>query len=96
MKQVMIFALSMLLLVFFSTAICFADEIKGEVVKMDSSRLVVKVNGEGNRSFDMTRTTKIFNGGMPSPVKHILPHTIVRVESNYGKAEWIFFVEAPK
>ncbi len=96
MKQVMILVLSVISTIIFLAFPCLAEEVRGEIVKMDSSHVIVKVKGEGERSFTVTKTTSVFKGGTPCPTKHLLPHTIVRVAGRHGKAEWIFVEEAPK
>ncbi len=96
MKRVMILVCSLITTVFFSTTASLAEEVKGEIVKMDGSRLVVKVDGRGSRSFEVTRKTRIFAKGMPAPTKHLLPNSRVKVAGKSGKADWIFVEETPK
>lgn len=96
MKRLIILIMSLTIIAIFSAAICCAEEVKGEVIKMNDSRLEIKVKGEGSRSFDIIKTTSIFAGGMPCPTKRLVPHTRVRVAGRHGNAEWIFVEEAPK
>lgn len=96
MKKAMVLSFLIVKVVLLSVLPCFAEEFKGEVIKMTDSRLEIKVKGDGNRSFQVTNSTRVFVGGGVTHVHHLLPHTKVRVAEQGNRVEAIFLEGAPK
>jgi len=88
--------MSLTIIVAFSVLPCVAKEYKGEIVKMDKSRLELSVKGEGNLSFQVTNLTRVFRDGEIAEVHRLLPHSRVRVVEKNGKVELVIVEEAPK
>jgi hypothetical protein len=93
MKKIMILSF---ILIMISALPCIAEEYKGEITKMTSSRLEMNVKGAGSRSFQVTRLTRVFKDGEIFPVHHLLPHSKARVVEKDDKVELIILEEVPK
>ncbi|MBJ6727435.1 hypothetical protein [Geomesophilobacter sediminis] len=91
-------AVSLLVSVFGFAATGFAEEeVVGSIVSMDKSHLTVEKKSGEKRRFGWSRqNTRFFSGSMPVPVRHLVPHTKVRVAPKDGAADAIFILEAPK
>ena len=97
MNQAALIVLAALLLTIFSTTPSFADpEVRGEVREMNGNRIVLELPAGGTRRFELTRETRMFSQGMPVQIKHILPHSLVRISVKDGRASGIFLEGVPK
>ncbi len=97
MKQKLIILTVLMFLIISGTTLSFAsEEVKGTVRQMKGSYITIVTKSGALREFKVTAKTTIFSGGLPSPVKHILPNSAVRVFVKDGKADAIFLQEAPK
>jgi hypothetical protein len=94
MKKHMV--LSFVIIIIISALPCLAMEYKGEIIKMNESRLELRVKGEGNRSFRMTKLTRVYMEGGITNVHRLSPKSKVRVVENNDRVELIIVEEVPK
>lgn len=97
MKKVVSILWALIFSALISTTPASADpEVRGEVREMKGDRIVVELSDGSTRRFEVTRETRMFSQGMPAQIKHILPHSMVRISVKNGKPAAIFVEGVPK
>lgn len=94
-KSVIILSATIIMALLFAFP-CLANEYKGEVVKMNASRLEIDVEGAGKRSFQMTKMTRVLMDGGVAEVHRLPAHSKVRVVEKNNKVQLIIVEEVPK